>query len=73
MIIGVSDVHVTCKECKNTPFLYGKNKGKLQPSSRPISIKTALPAAQALFKIYGASLFSDETKATEGEEEGGDT
>jgi len=71
VIIGVADVHVTCTKRKNTPYLHGKKKGKLQPFSRNITIKTALPAAKALFEIYGASLFSDETdEETEGERRG---
>ena len=66
-IIGVADVHVTCPKCKGEPFLHGTNKGKPQPKSRVISIKTKLPAAKALFEIHGAKLFSDAGDEEEGE------
>ena len=68
-IIGVKAVRVNCAQCKGTPHISGKNEGEIQTTNRAVSIKSALPAAQALFVLHGASLFKNQGEGSGDEEE----
>ena len=67
-IIGVKAVRVNCRQCVGTPHISGKNKGKIQTKNRAVSIKSELPAAQALFVLHGASLFKNQGEGSGDEE-----
>ena len=58
-IIGVKAVRVNCAQCKGKPNPAGKHKGVVRTTNRAVSIKSALPAAKALFVLHGASLFKN--------------
>jgi len=61
-IIGVTEIHVCCLQCKGQPYLFGKHKGKTQTNSRAVTVSKELPAAKALYAVHGNSLFGEEAE-----------